>query len=108
MHEFIHHEINEEIKSISGQYAITKEARLPFNGKQILYITGYGLFDTSCCGSGGCGYAVVGGFIKDWKVKKDKDGRYISRVESIKDDDLQKKIRAVIAKIEMVQEIRFE
>lgn len=106
--EFIHYEMNEEIRAIGGQYTLTKEVRLPMNGRELLYITGYSVFDTSCCGAGGCGYAIVPGFILDWKTGKNVDGRYISRVEPVTDIKLQKEIRMLIKKREMVQEVRFE
>ena len=106
--DFLHRDMNEEIKSVSGEYVLTKEARLRFDGSEILYMTGYGVFDTSCCGSGGCGYAIVPGFVKDWKIKKDETGRHISRIEPIVGTELQQKIRDLIKKNEMVQEVRFE
>ena len=106
--EFVHHEINQEVTAIGGHYVLTKEARIAFQGREILYMTGYAIFDTTCCGSGGCGYAIIPGFVKDWKIKQDKDGRDVTHVEPIKNPMLQKEIQAVIKKQEMVQEIRFE
>jgi hypothetical protein len=106
--EFVHHKINEEVRAIGGQYTLTKEVRLPFGEDEILYITGYAVFDTSCCGSGGCGYAIVPGFIRDWKIRQNKDGQDVSRVEPVKNPGMQKKIREMVRQQEMVQEVRFE
>ncbi len=106
--EFVHHKIDEEIRAIGGQYTLTKEVRLPFGDREVLYITGYAVFDTSCCGSGGCGYALVPGFIRDWKVKQNLNGQGISRVEPIRGPGIQKEIREIIKQREMVQEVRFE
>jgi hypothetical protein len=106
--DFVHFEIDEEVRAIGGQYTLTKEVRLPFEGREVLYITGYAVFDTSCCGSGGCGYAIVPGFIREWKISMDKNNRPVSRVEPIVDPQMQKALRNLIQNREMVQEVRFE
>jgi hypothetical protein len=106
--EFVHHKIDEEVRAIGGQYTLTKEVRLPFGDREVLYITGYAVFDTSCCGSGGCGYAIVPGFIRDWKIKQSPNGQGISRVEPITEPGIRKEIREIIKQREMVQEVRFE
>lgn len=105
---FVHHKINEEIRAVGGQYTLTKEVRMPFGEDEVLYITGYAVFDTSCCGSGGCGYAIVPGFVKEWKISQNADGLGTTRVEPIKNPDMQKVIRETIREREMVQEVRFE
>ena len=106
--EFIHYDINEAVRAIGGEYTLTKEVKLPFEGEEVLYITGFAVFDTSCCGAGGCGYAIVPGFIKEWKIGFSESNRPISKVRPITEPDTQKKIEAIIKKAEMVQEVRFE
>ena len=106
--EFVHYKLDEEVRAIGGQYTLTNEFRLPFGDREVLYIIGYAIFDTSCCGSGGCGYAIVPGFIRDWKIKKSQNGQEISRVEPIKDPDIRKEIREIIKQREMVQQVQFE
>jgi hypothetical protein len=106
--EFTHHEIDQDIYAIGGHYTLTKEERLPFKAKYLLYMTGYAVFDTTCCGSGGCGYAIVPGFVSEWKIRKDEQGRFISKVEPINDPIMQKEIESLLKAKEMVQEVRFE
>jgi len=106
--EYIHEALNEEIRAIGGFYSLTKEIRLPLEGRELFYITGYSVFDTSCCGTGGCGYAVVPGFILDWKGRQNKEGKFVSRVESVTDLKLQKQLQHLITEKEMVQQVRFE
>jgi len=106
--DYTHGELNKEIRAISGFYTLTKEVRLPMEGRELFYITGYSVFDTSCCGTGGCGYAIVPGFILDWKGRKNKDGQFISRVESVTDPKLQNRLKQLITEKEIVQQIRFE
>jgi hypothetical protein len=105
---FIHYEINEEVRAIGGGYTFIKEDRLYLDGRKVLFFIGHAVFDTSCCGSGGCGYAIVPGFVTAWKIGKSDSGRFISRVESITDADLQNKIRNILKQKEMVRDVRFE
>lgn len=106
--EYAHRELNEEIRSISGQYTLTDEVRLPFGDRELLYILGHAVMDSSCCGAWGCGYAMVPGFIKQWKAKKDAFGRFVSLMEAITNPELKEKIRALVINRERVQEVWFE
>lgn len=106
--DFVHHDMNEEIRAIGGGYTLIKEERLPMDGREVLYIIGHAVFDSSCCGSGGCGYALVPGFVKEWKHTKNASDRFVSRVEPIADIELQKQIRLILKQKEMVQEVRFD
>jgi hypothetical protein len=77
------HELGKEILSISGRYKLEKEEKLEHNGREILYVIGNAVIDSSCCGSGGCRYAVVPGFIVSWKTKTYEGGFQTSEVEPI-------------------------
>jgi hypothetical protein len=106
-HIYIHPVLNEEITSVSGYYTLTKEARLTFQGKELLYYIGHAAFDTSCCGEGGCAYAFVAGFIDKWKIKKNKVGYDISQIEKIVDELARKEITAVLKEKERVHQVNF-
>ncbi len=64
--EYIHCELNQQVRSISGYYCITKEVRLPYRGGEILYLVGAAVVDSSCLSWDGyippayCGAAAVG------------------------------------------------
>ncbi len=105
--EFAHELLNEEVTAIGGHYVLTKEACLDLDGKKVLYQAGYGTFDTTCCGSGGVGYAVVQGFVLKWKEKKNEDGVDVSVVEPIRDQEDKKKIQELIMKDKMVSQVVF-
>lgn len=105
--DFIHPKLDQEITAIGGHYVLTEEIRLPFQGRQILYLIGYAAFDTTCCGAGGCRYALVPGFILDWKGIKDTDGFEVSKMEPIRDESLQDQIRQRIMKKEQIQQVNF-
>ena len=42
-HEYIHHDLNREVTAIGGHYVLTKEVRLPFEGREALYVVGYAI-----------------------------------------------------------------
>lgn len=105
--DYVHPFLNEEITSVSGYYTLTKEARLIFQGREVLYYIGHAAFDTSCCGEGGCAYAFVAGFIHQWKVQKNRDGRDISQIEKINDESTRKEIEAILKAEEKVHQINF-
>ena len=108
--EFIHPLLDEEVKFISGFYVPTKEVRLPYGNREILYLLGYGEVDNSCCTAGGCGYVRVSGYIIEWKFKTDENHNTISLIEPIHDRDTKKKLRQLITKEEGVRQtmITFE
>jgi hypothetical protein len=105
--EYVHQELNQEVIAIGGRYVLVKEERLPFRGREVLYLVGQAAFDTSCCGVGGCAYALVPGFVLDWKAATNREGLVVSRVEPIHDGALQKEIEGAISRREVIQQVRF-
>ncbi len=105
--EYVHAALNEEVTAIGGHYVLVKEVRLPFRGHEVLYLVGHAAFDTSCCGVGGCGYALVPGIITGWKSGTNEAGLAVSRVEPIHDPGLQEQLRALIEAEEVVHQVRF-
>jgi hypothetical protein len=105
--EYVHQELNQEVTAIGGRYLLVKEGRLPFQGREVLYLVGHAAFDTTCCGVGGCAYALVPGFIQDWKSGTNEDGLTVSQVESIHDTNAQQKLQRLIQKQEMVHQVIF-
>ena len=105
--DFVHPILGEEITAIGGHYVFVKEKQLPFRNRRLLYYLGYAVVDTSCCGVGGCAYALVPGFVASWQEKKSEDGCLISQVESIHESELQREIRSIIQKREGVQQVTF-
>jgi len=106
--DFVHPETDREVQAIGGRYVLTREARLPFDDSEILYFSGYAVIDTSCCGTGGCTYAMVPGFILNWKYKTNEEGLPISRIEPIRNPDVEKRVRRLIAEREMVDQVIFQ
>ncbi len=107
MREYTHIELNVEVQAIGGHYVLDKEARMPYDGREVLYVVGAGIIDTSCCGMGGCRYAIVPGYVIDWKGRTNKDGLPVSEVDPIRDEKARKEIRQYIERSEFVQHVEF-
>ena len=105
--EYTHWPLDTEVKAIGGRYVFTDEFRIPFSGKELYYLVGHALFDSTCCGFGGCRYALVQGFIRDWKKKKNPEGQFVTTIERIVDKKDQKEIEALITKNIVVNQVKF-
>ena len=105
--DFSHPKLNVAVTAIGGSYCILKEARLNLNNMDLLYFIGTAIFDTTCCGTGGCAYALVPGFIRKWKYKTDANNRPVSGVRPVADDRTRKMIREIIYKKESVHQVDF-
>jgi hypothetical protein len=105
--DFVHPKLGQEVSAIGGHYVFGKEVRLPHNGREILYLVGYAVLDSTCCGVGGSAYVLVAGYIKHWKYKENQNDRPVSQVEPICEWIEQKLIKKMIQKKEMVFQVTF-
>jgi hypothetical protein len=105
--EYSHEPLNQEITAIAGYYVYTKEGRLPFQDREVLYLVGYAVIETSCCGTGGCGFAAVPGFIHSFHEKTAPSGTPVSLVEPIRDPAIQEEITRILQKQEPVTQVQF-
>lgn len=101
------HVLQEEIFSIAGRYELEKEGKIELHGREVLYVVGQALIDTSCCGYGGCCYAVVPGFILSWKTGTNQRGLPTSVVDPIEDERTRVKISEMIKNSEQVSQVQF-
>jgi len=101
------HELNKEIRSISGGYELEMEGKLEIHGKEVLYVVGNAIVDSSCCGVWGCRYALVPGYVRQFKTRQDKQGFWISEVEPIIDRATRQEIIRVLKEKEIVQQVQF-
>jgi len=106
--DFVHPELGREVTAIGGHYVFGKEIRLSYSHRNLLYFVGYAVLDSTCCGVGGCAYVLVPGFIRQWKYKKNRDGCFISKMDPIRDLAVQKDVRRLIQKKEMVFQVTFD
>ena len=107
MDEYLHEPLNEEITSIAGHYTIDKEERLSFKGREVLYVVGHAIVDSSCCGTTGCRYAMVQGTIIDWHAKTGDRGHPVTMVERITDPIDRDSIKKQIEEAEIHVQVQF-
>ena len=105
--EYIHRPLDEEVRFISGYYLLTDENRLPHGNGTVLVLMGHAVVDTACCGTTGCGYALVPGFVERWKYKQNGDGLAVSQVIPIQDDELKAQIESKIRKDSFLHQVIF-
>lgn len=97
-----------EVRSIAGSYSIEEEKLVTFLGQEVLCEIGYSLVDSSCCGVGGCRFAYVAGFVRRYRVKQDRLGRWISEVEPIQDEMIRKELAELLRESHLVQQVVWE
>ncbi len=105
--KFIHPLLNEQNMAIGGHYVLAKEGKLVFKDREVLYLVGYGILDNSCCGAGGCGYAIVPGYMVAWHADKTQDQeRDISFVEPV-EEVFYRDIGKLLRRKENVTQVHF-
>ena len=107
MSKYNHLELNEDIRTISGYYTPLSEIRLKYNNREVLYVVGQAVIESSCCGSGNWAYVLVPGYIVNWQNEKNKDGLSASEVERIPDKVEQANIKKIIKEAEHISQIEF-
>jgi hypothetical protein len=106
--QYVHRDLGQQVVAIGGYFELVKEARVPFGGQELLYLVGHAAFETSCCGVGGCAYALVPGFVASWKGGVNDSGCAVSLVEPIRDPVTQREVRRLIESEELVHQVVFQ
>jgi len=104
--KYIHIKPGEDVESISGHYTIEKEMRIEHGGREALVVIGHMVIDNSCCGVGGCRYALVPGYALG-PAAPGADGGEFTEVEPIEDETARERISEKINSMEVVQQILF-
>jgi hypothetical protein len=87
---------------------LTKEGTFETKGASILFLVGYGVIDSSCCGVGGCRYGLVPGYVIAWKYARDDRGRPVSLVVPITDPKIREDVHSFLSKTEGVSQVSFD
>jgi hypothetical protein len=96
MTEHIHQPPGTEVQSIGGHYTIIEEDRMNHRGRTLLYWIGIAIVGSSCCGTGGCRFIHVPGYVTAWKNRIRPDGLPVSTMEPVTDRDDRKAITAIL------------
>jgi hypothetical protein len=86
---------------------IEAENHVPFEGREVLVATGYMIIDNSCCGVGGCGFALVPGYVLGWKAEQNEKGEPITEVEPVREEREREALRTLILASARVQQVNF-
>ncbi len=108
MEQYIHQELEKEVKSISGSYTLVEEGCLSYRGREVLYVVGSAVVDSSCCGVGGCRFINIPGYVVSWKREKDVSGLPVSEIDPITEEDERKEIKNLLDKKYPYSQINFD
>jgi hypothetical protein len=94
--EYAHQVLNQQYGGPSGYYIPHQEVRLSYHGREVLYIVGRAVVESSCCGTGNWEYALVPGFIVDWHSGHNPAGLAVTAVEPVEVSQNIKELRSLI------------
>ncbi len=92
--KYTHAPLHEDVHFLAGSYALDREERVPFNGRDVLYVAGQTGSLSTCCGTvSPFSFIKVVGFVEKWHHAIDENGAAVSEVELVKGDALQNEVR---------------
>ncbi len=104
--EYTHLKTDEDVLCIAGYYTPSKEARLKYKDREVLYVLGQAVM-SSCCGAGCWEYALVPGYVVRWQSKTGEAGLPVSDVEPVADKAAQTDISRILKETESVSQVDF-
>jgi hypothetical protein len=94
--QFTHPELNKRVEFFGGGYVFIEEGKIIYQGKEVLYFLGIAGIEASCCGTGGCAFIKVPGYVRSWKKTRNEFGQPVSEVERIVHEDSQKEVKRIL------------
>ncbi len=83
MPEYLHQAPGTEVQFVAGHYTITEEQRIAHRGRELLAVIGIAAVGSSCCGTQGCRFVNIPGYVVAWKDRLTEDGIPVSIVETV-------------------------
>lgn len=105
--EYVHQKLNEDSRSPAGYYTPEKEVRLRYNKREVLYVVGHAVIESSCCGISSWAYVIVPGYIVNWQSKTNESGLPVTEVEPISDKETRDTVKKIIQEAESISRIEF-
>jgi hypothetical protein len=96
MAEYLHQDPGTEIRFIAGHYTIIEEQRIAHCGRELLCVVGVAAVESTCCGTQGCRFINIPGYVADWKGRLSADGVPVSIVEPVASESDRAEIREVL------------
>ncbi len=104
---YTHQELDRDIAAPAGHYTPQREVRLPYGGREVLYILSHAVVDASCCGTTDFCSALVPGYILKWRTERNGEGAPVSVVEPVTDRAARDSIRRIIHQTEHITQTEF-
>ncbi len=104
---YTHLELDQEQRALAGYYVPTREVRLKYDGREVLYVVGNAAIESSCCNAVSFAYVIVPGYIVNWQKEKNQDGLPVSEVEPVADEAARRSLRKIIHEAEHISNIEF-
>lgn len=99
--------MNEPVESISGHYEYIEESTVKAGSRILLYFIGFSITDRSCCGTGGCGFIFIPGYIVKLHHQANEKGNMISTVEPVPAGEERDAIKLLFQHSELHRQIIF-
>jgi hypothetical protein len=96
MTEYLHQDPGTEVCFIAGHYTIVEERRLAHRGREILCVVGIAAIESACCGTQGCRFVNVPGYVADWQTRVSEKGSPLSIVYPVEGKAEQAEIRELL------------
>ncbi len=109
--EYTHLPLNEDVIAFAGYYTPEQEVRLPFRGREVLYVTGHVVVESTChgdsCATANYWYAIVPGYVVRWQYRSNESGLPVTQAEPIAERETQKEIEGIILDREAIARVDF-
>lgn len=89
MPEYRHQEPGTEVRFIAGHYTIVEEERIAYQGRELLVVVGIAAVESTCCGTQGCRFVNIPGYVVAWQHRRTQEGIPVSTIESIENGEVQ-------------------
>lgn len=100
MADYFHVELNQEFYSKTGYFLISKENKIRYKGRDVLYIIGQACVEAGCCGIGSWKYISVPGYVINWHYRQNETGLPITEIETVNNQQDQDEIKRIIQEVE--------
>lgn len=107
MPEYLHQEPGTEIQFLAGRYTIVEEGRIACHNREVIYVVGIADVGSSCCGTQGCRFVNIPGYIVTWKDRLSEEGVPVSVIDPIEGEDEKTEIRAILERLYPYSQILF-
>jgi hypothetical protein len=100
-------EIGTIVRAVAGWYEIQSEETIDVDGQPVAYVIGRAVMDSACCGSWGCRFAIVIGFVKSRPAHGEESELYGLEPVPVSGEKWRRRVSKVIAMAEDVEQIQF-